>query len=296
MSNGLNGVNIAQIAQKSLDTLVAKLPLMSLFSTDFSADVGVSGESVTTRIPTGTTIGSLSAGYADSEQDANTTAVTMTLGDVTGFVIGFNDGEWSKSSINLDELFVKQGVNAVASKVINSTLALATSANFGTASFTGVASAFNADSVADIAGVLSNANVPADDRYMILNPSYFTSLTKDDTIKYSINLGNETVKTRQIPMLAGFAPVAEYSGIPANSENLVGIAGGKSALCIATRVPATPAQFNGEVQNVTDPESGLTIQVRHWYSQDKGKHYLSMGILYGVQKGNADALKRIVSA
>ena len=297
MSNSLAGVNVAQIAQKTLDTMVAKLPVVNLFSTDFSSDVAVEGSSVTTRIAQQPTAGSLETGYADNEQASNCSAVTITLGDVTGFVIGFTDSEWSKSSINIDEIFVKPGVNAVSGKVVNDALKLVTNAKFGAAVYnSNVSGVLTVDDVAEMAGDLSDSNVPSDDRFLLVRPTLFTDLCKDDAVKYMANYGDASaLKMREIPNLGGFK-VAEYSGIPSNSENLIGMVGHKSAIVIATRVPATPEPFNGEVANVTDPESGLTIQVRKWYSADKGKHYLSMGIIYGVKEANTTALGRIVSA
>ena len=75
---------------------------------------------------------------------------------------------------------------------------------------------------------------------------------------------------------------------------LDGFAGGKEGLIIAARVPATPANFPGEIDTVSDPDSGLSIQIRKWYSADLGKYFLAMVIMCGAAVGNAAQLCRIV--
>ena len=65
---------------------------------------------------------------------------------------------------------------------------------------------------------------------------------------------------------------------------------------MAARLPAIPPNFPGEVETVTDPESGFSLQLRRWYSADDGVYYMSMASIYGAAVGNAGNLKRIVSA
>jgi hypothetical protein len=292
----LNGVNLAQIAQKSLDVLMTKLPLLSMFSTDFSSDVAQSGASVTTRIATAPTSGDISAGYATSAQSGTTTPKTVTLDVLTGSVIGFTEAEWAMTSVKLPELFIRPGINVIAKGMVDAALALVTNANFGAAIFTGLANTFDTDDLTDIQAALTAASVPPDDRFMLLNSSYFASLFKDDAVKNAAAFGGaEGIRNMQIPRLMGFSPVAEYYAMPA-TDNLVGITGGKQGLLIATRLPAVPDNFPGQIEVAKDPESGLAIQLRQWYSPDAGRYFLSMALIPGVALGNAACLKRMVSA
>ncbi len=132
---------------------------------------------------------------------------------------------------------------------------------------------------------------------MVLKPSYFTRLTLDKAIQAQYAYGgSEVIRYRQIPAVSGFAPVMEYSGLPDNSQNLVGVVLNKQAAIVASRVPATPDSFNGEITNVSDPDSGFTMQLRKWYSPDAGKYFMSIGALWGASVGNGAAAVRIVSA
>lgn len=296
MANSLAGVNLAQIAQKSLDALLPRLVPLKSFTTDFSSDIAVAGSSVTTRVPTALTTGALTTGYAANAQDSTTTAKTITLGVLKGLVVGFTDEEWSKSSINLYDIFVRPGVNAIANGMIDDALALVTAANYGAAAFTGAASTFDADDVADLATALSTANVDRDGRFLILSPSYYGYLAKDNAIQAAYAYGtSDAIRDNRIPRVHGM-DILEYTDIPSNSENLVGLCGARQGLIIAARSPAVPEGFQGQIETVTDPESGFTFQVRKWYSPDLGKHFLSMASISGVAVGVAGNLKRLVSA
>ena len=295
-TNTLGGVNLAVIAQQSLDVLQDVLPPLRAFTTDFSAEVAVRGASVTTRVATQPTSASLATGYAANAQNSTTTAKTVTLGAPTGLVLGFSDEEWSKSSINLHDIFIRPGLNAVANDMMDDALALVTNANFGAAAFTGAAGDFDADDVADLAQTLSTAKVPRNDRFLMLSPTYFASLAKDDAIQAAYAFGGaEAIRDNRVPRVHGFN-VVEYTDIPSNSENLVGLCGAPQGIIIAARVPATPDNFTGEIMNVTDPESGLTIQLRKWYSADDGQYYLSMASMWGVAVGVSGNITRLVSA
>lgn len=294
MANSLNGVNLAAIAAQSLDVLLPKLPLLrSVMATDFSSDVATQGESVTTRVATATTAQDFTAAAAD--QDATTTAKTISLSNYKGTRIAFSDSEWSKSSINLNEVFIKPAVNGIANAIIDSALALVTNANFGAAGFTGAASAFDADDCADLAATLTSGNVPQDGRFLLINPSYYANLAKDASVQQAYAYGSPSViLENRIPRVHGLS-VFEYTDIPGNSENLVGMCGTNQGLLVATRLPAAPANYPGEIETVTDPESGFSLQFRRWYSADDRKYRMEVGVIYGVAVGVAGNVKRIVS-
>ena len=77
----------------------------------------------------------------------------------------------------------------------------------------------------------------------------------------------------------------------------MGFAAHESALIIASRLPdAGPADYPMSVENVTDKESGLSLQMREWYDPSAGARHLTCTVMYGVAVGNAAALHRITSA
>lgn len=296
MSNTLAGVNLAALAQKTLETLLPQLPNLSVFSTDFSADPAIPCSTISTRVATATTSGSLATGYATNAQNVTTGIRTITLGALTGQVVGFTDAEMTLTSINLPNVFVRPGVNAIAKGFVDAVLANVTASNYTTAAFTGAAAEFTEDKVAEIAQALTDAKVPLANRTLVLNSAYFTALLKQPAVKAAYAYGgSEAIRGGMIPNLSGMK-IVQYPALSANSENLVGFACAPEAMICAARLPAIPANFPGEIQTVTDPESGFSLQLRRWYSPDAGVYYMSMASIYGSAVGNAGNLVRIVSA
>ena len=294
MSNTLGGINLAQIAEQSLDYLSTQFHPLRAFARDFSDDISGQGESVTTRVPSSMTASDLSAGYGAS--DVTSTAKTVTLNKFKGYSMAFTDMEVSKAG-NFDWLssvFLAPALEVTLDAVMDDLLALVLNANYSSNEVITAAN-FDADEVADLAGDLTTAKVPKSERALILPPSYYSSLQKDAIIQDASGYGSAAgVQENAAQRVHGF-DVYEYTGIPANSENLAGVALHPSALILAARTPAAPADGNVETQDIVD-STGLPIQLRTFYDAVAGKHYLTMGVLYGVGVGNGAALKRIKSA
>ena len=62
------------------------------------------------------------------------------------------------------------------------------------------------------------------------------------------------------------------------------------------RSAATPRNWAGSTQNVTDPRTGLTVQYRDWYDAANGEQVTEVCLLYGAGVGVAGNLHRILSA
>lgn len=293
MSNTLGGINLAQIAQQSLDALLVEGIPLNAFSTSFSADIADVGESVTTRVASAVTASDASSGYTSA--GVTSTAKTITLNKHKHFTMAFSDLEIAKGGMSmLERTFVRPAVHAVVNAMMDDVLALVTAANFSNAK-TVAATAFGADDVADLAGYLTTLSVPRSGRALIVGPSYFANLAQDNAIQASYAYGAPSaIRDNAVPRVHGF-DVYEYGDIPGNSENLTGIAAGTEALLIAARQPALPQNWGGAVESATDPETGLTIQLRNWYEGKDGKQYITATVIYGVQTGT-DSLKRIKSA
>ena len=302
--NTLAGYSIGQIADMSLDALLPAMKRLDWYTTDFSPDIASDGATVTTRYPTALTSGSLATGLDTNAQNANSTAVTITLGDVTGVSIEFTEYQYSVASINLQNLFIKPLVNAVVKGFQTTAMNLITAANFGNAAFTGAATTFDSDDVADLAQTLDSNNVLESNRALFLSPSYYSALRKDNALLANTLGSDENIRRGSVGQLFGLN-VVNCNYIPSNSQNLVGFACAPNGIAMASRVPADPSNGYGEYMNVTDPDSGFTFQLRRFYDENKMKHRLAGLYLGGASKalsgtGGANdpdgALLRIVSA
>jgi len=293
MANTLNGLNLAAIAQSVLDNLSAQHTPVSAFTTDFSSEIADQGESITTRIATAVSAGDASSGY--SATDVTSSAKTVTLNQHKHFTMAFTDLEIAKGGMNmLERTFVRPATHAVINSMVDALMALVVNSEFGNKA-TVTSSNFGADDVATLAGDLTTLNVPKDERALIIKPAYYASLAQDNAIQasYATTL-NDSIRDHSVPRVHGF-DVYEYSDIPSNSENLEGFACGPEALLIAARQPAIPQNWSGAVESVTDPDSGLTIQLRSWYEGKDGKQMITATTIFGVLVGS-NSMKRIVSA
>lgn len=207
--------------------------------------------------------------------------------------------EWNRQP-NIDwELHGKIKGEKLAADVVADILSVVTAANYGAAAFTGAASTFDSDDVADLRGVANVANWPKDGRTLVLDSAYDTALQKDDAVKAAYAYGDDgVIKRGEIPVLCGF-DYFENPLIPANGENLVGFIMYRSALLVAFS-PITPHPSVMEelrmYRAVTDPLTGLTLEYREWGSPDNDAARVVLECNYGYAKGESAALKRIVSA
>jgi hypothetical protein len=85
-----------------------------------------------------------------------------------------------------------------------------------------------------------------------------------------------------------------YNGLAAGVSK--GFVAQREALVVATRLPAIPdgVSLPGNVEVVTEPKSGLSLQVAEHYNFRLGSHERSYRILYGVGRGQTSSLVRIV--
>jgi hypothetical protein len=297
MSNALGGINLNVIAQDSLTTLLAEFPLISKFTTNFGGEIATRGETVATRIASPvTSITDIGAsGYALT--DVTSLERKVTLDKHKGFVMGFSDGEVAKGGYDvLRRTFIRPAAHAVSKAVLDDIFALVTNSNFANTAYSGTVAAFDADAVASISQSLTDLNVPQAGRLLIVKPSLYTSLAKDNAIQAQYASGTNAPLTENLlPRIHGFE-VNQYTALPATVTNLKGVAVTPEAILIATRQPALPTNWYGNVASATDEKSGLTVQVREWYDGDTGKQKISMSILYGVTVGSENCLHKVIAS
>jgi len=284
MANTIAGANLAEIAQESLAGLSSLFAPLSALTTDFSSDIQGAGESVTTRYPTKPTAADMSAGIKTASADVAMTAATVTLDQHYGFTYGFTDVERSKSSINLNALFIEPALQALGDKVFGDIWNLITVANFGTAQVITAAN-FDRDDLADLSATLTETKkAPQGGRSVFMNPTYYASLVK--TLN-SAEIPGITEEKREgiVPRVAKF-DAYETDLADANGENLAAFAFQRNSLLMAGRSVDTELaeQAGIEVENVVIPGLGIPVQFRRFYDND-GILYYNCNLLYGVAKG-----------
>jgi hypothetical protein len=290
------GLNNAIIREGALQGFVSVLLPILRMATDISPKAAEKGSSVSVGL-IGTTTANDFAGDYRTSPDSTVTAVEVSLDKHKYKTVHLTDNEfWNSSAIKLEELGFQAG-QAVAKASLVDILGIVTAANYGAAAFTGVASGFDSDDVADIRLVCNQADIPMLNRYMALTSDYTTSLLKDDSINSLAKYGTaDAIRNGTLGPISGFATF-ESDVIPSNSENLVGFCGVGDGLAVAMRYLA-PQEGNtySFAAPMVDDETGLVLGVREWYDNNTGKRYMAFETVYGKSVGNSAGLKRIVSA
>lgn len=302
MANTLNGINLSALAELSNDFLGQTFAPLTAVSRDFTGDPSGSGESVVTRVASALTAQDLSGGYAAS--DVSSSAITVNLSSLKGFSMGFSDYEVSRAAGDvqwLTSVFLQPAMETVLDSIFTSIVSLVVNSNFSN-STTVTAANFDSDDIATISGSLSTRKAPRTQRSVILNPSYYSSIQKDQIVGQANTYGGaEGVREYAGDRVHGM-DLFEYTGAingasaTTTSENLQGFALHPSAIAIAARFPAAPADGSVQVENLRDEFSGVPLQLRSWYDATLGKHMVSVACLYGASVGNAACLERIKSA
>lgn len=295
------------VANKAIEQFKKALKPLTTFSTDFSAQIGQKNESIAVALTTAPTAAANfdpSTGYVRQDTTVGETMVTLNGHKFVSWFIQDTDASTS-NYLSLENLGVEKA-NALATAVWQDILSLVTAANYGNTAadkITVAASAFDKDDVDALALLCDNADWPDMDgqRNLILKPSHFRALLGDE-VTSADSYGNAQLV--QNPSADGQGwPLSDFrvhkaSSVPANSENLVGIACNPLAMALVMRylTPAGGGQPGSIYFPVSDAETGITMGYREFYDDSAGQRVAVLECWYGKAVGNNKAIKRIVTA
>lgn len=292
MANTLGSVSNGKvIAQRALELLTENYNWISAGVSDFSDATARKGDSITTHIVSIQSASdySTTAGYVPA--DVTQTDVTVTLNQFKHTTYAVNDDERTSSNINLINRFAEQAAHALGKAMVDSVLGLVTTHYASTLTVAADATTFRSIVSAGLA--LDNNKVPVGGRFAVLSPGNYASLLNDANIVANAQRSGDVVASGQIGTVAGIS-VYGYNGLAAGVSK--GFVAQREALVVATRLPAIPdgVSLPGNVEVVTEPKSGLSLQVAEHYNFRLGSHERSYRILYGVGRGQTSSLVRIV--
>jgi hypothetical protein len=296
MANNLDsGLNGTLISQAGLDAFVGAFAPMQAFTTDFDPAPASKSDTIQVPyVPAASAAADFSGTYTRQDSTLNKRTIKLNKHKfVTWFL---SDVSMAKSPAATLERFGMQKGFQLAKAVFQDILSAVTSTNYGSAAHTGVAANFDYADVVDIKDACDTADMPEVPRSLILGSSYYNALLKDSVIKDAAALGATANQTGSLPNLSGFMTYRS-SLIPGNSQNLVGFAAYPSALITAMRYlqPAGRSQ-DGVYRPVADEKTGITLGYREFYDNDTGNVVAVLECFYGYALGEANSLKRIISA
>lgn len=297
MANSTTGIQDDIISRGVIQGFTTAIAPMAALNTLFSDDAAQKGDrvSVPRLASTLDAAADKSVGGAYTIQDIDSDAVEILLNKHKYVSMGADDIEVANSSaLVLERYGIRKG-NLLAKTVAQDVFSEITNANFGAAAFTGAASTFDEDDVADIAEACDDDDMPADSRFLVLSNAYITALRKSGSIKDTSGYGYNAIMSGNIPELHGFK-VIPSNIIPANGENLVGFATDGSGIAAAFRYLAPQSGHKYERAEAVVGDGGITLGLRDWYSEDYGNRRTVMECVYGYETGLTAGIKRLVSA
>ena len=288
------------VLQRSLSMLKNTFPFLRAITTDFSAENANFNQTVITRLRGALNVNDYVDRKGYGANDAKTTDVPITINKHVGVPLSFSVNELASTS---RDLFGEQAEGmhyALGTSFVNALLALVTPANFANASAAKL-SAFGRSTMTSLAKELNKIGVSPLNRFALLNPDFFEKLGQDAAlVQLAAFQKPEYITDYRLPPVAGFTPY-EATTLPA-ANALAGFVGTSESLALATRVPndytkAIPgASGGGVVSTVTNPDTGISVQLVQYIDHDTAVATARVALMYGVAVGNKDTGRRLTQA
>lgn len=319
MANSLGTLAATQIlVMEALQLVYARRPLLRMISLGFTdINTGAAsqcklGQAVVSRLFTVPTVTAFSA----TPQDRTDTDVSVTLSAHDMAYHQFTVAQYAATNRDLIRESVEPLTVAIANAIVDDVAAIWTPANFptrtgadavangATATKTIKASGWDYGHLKDVRKQLNKAGVPTPRFYVGNSDVYGELLTDLRIVAYLNNQANgEAIKTGRLPDVAGFA-LDEYPNLPANSANLVAVAGSPDSTIYVARPMRDPREmpgfadvpFPGVMTTVTEPKTGLTLNMEMWIDPGLLTPNIRLHWLHGEAKGNPNNLQLIVTA
>jgi hypothetical protein len=295
MPNTLTNVKDIKVAQSALQPFMATLLPIRAFSTNFSPEPADRLDTVRVPIVGAPAPADDFAGSYTSNVDSTITVAPVQLNRHKFKTIHVTARENAETSLNVLETLLQSAVKQLAQDVLTDIFTEIKAANFGAPAIPALAStAFNYKSVLGVREACANANMPVDNRSLVLDSAYFTNLLGDDIVAKSFvtPIAQAGVVEGLIRRLAGF-DVYETNVIPGNGEKLVGFAAHPSAVAVAMRYLEPIAEYD-EAGAITDPTTGLTFGYMRYTQTDSNRIFITVECLYGFKVAIPNGLKRLV--
>jgi hypothetical protein len=292
-------------AQAALESFVDGFAPVSRFTLDASPDAGFEGEVIKVEhyLAAGAaedfsaTEGYGGTGYSTTGTP-NTTAVSVTMTKHLTSQFSLTDKDLITYHQDPLKIATQMG-HQLAKSAFQYVLSVVTNANYGAAALTSTAANFDRADLSTVSIALNANEVPKAGRFLLIDEDYVDELATDSNVTDGSAFGNyEAIQNGRVPRIHGFDVMGSFF-IPANAENLVGVAGNADGIVCASRT--IPISDQGRQQGVTQfvqthPESGLSFTFRRSYDAQLAKTTWALDWLGGVAVGNSSAIERIVSA
>lgn len=298
MATTITNVNEALLDDLVIPALRNVLPILRAFSLKVIPKGNIVVNNTTrVQLSTDPTGGAKTPGTMVTDTGA-LTGVDVTLDTPYGAAFSATEGTMPPTS--MEQWWATQaagGVYVCAKAVVDSALALVTQANFA-AKVTKPVGDFGQAALAEL-WEQAETTIKQRERTFGMNAKYAAALMGSGTLALALGqTGSTFIQTGVLPAFLGMSAWS-YAGFPSNSENLGGAVFGRAAIAVAVaELPDLMASGDGNImyrRSITEPDSGITAKFTVT-GDGGGTMKGEVALLYGVAKGDGNALVRLVSA
>ncbi len=293
MPNALGTTTPVLVVQRALELVFTKRPLLSMVALN-TRDLGggmaaLWNQQVISRILNIPAVNNFGSGAVDTAY----TDVPVTINQFKEVHMAFTPQEVNGTSRDLVDEVAEPAAVAIANHLVDAVAANWVAGNF--ANSTTVANGWNySNTMIPVRNALAGRGVPESGWFFAVNSAVYGALLSDTTIVAALNnpANAEAIRTGKLPQVAGLMPI-EYPAIP-NGGNMVGFAGTKNTVVLATRVPKSPEEimpgvnYPGTFEVVTEPTTGLSVVLNKYVGQADLKANYRILLMYGTAKGNGN--------
>lgn len=281
MANTISADLLADIiADTTITVLSAKLAPLSAMSLEFAANpMAPLAQMQVKKATAGST--TITNGTNFESGDSTLTAVPVQVAQKTQ---PFHITNAQRNSGHKLADLAKVNLNAFANSIMDVVMTPLSTANFGAAVFTGVATDFDIEELR----LLYAAAKDFDVKNLVLDGAYFSRFLPADLTSFKPENG-----------AYGFDGFYMNNRFNAASNNIVGFVSQPSALCVGMGLPLVSNGKLSEMVNATSievPGLGITVQFNEWVNTSTRTEWASFDVLVGAAAGDTSALKVIASA
>lgn len=285
------------VVQRCLALLKHAYPFLGAITTDYSGENAKFGQDIVTRLKGILNVNPYQKGKGYGTNDAKTADVKIPLDKHVGVPVTFDVEDLASTGRDLFGEQVEVMHYAIGSSFVDALLALITPANFQLATAEKL-SLFGRPTMTRMAKEQNKTKVPPFGRFALLNPDYFEKLGQDNAlVQLAAYQKPELITEYRLPPVAGYQP---YEGATLPTANaLAGFFGTAASLALTTRVPSDytkafpSATGGGVVSVVTNPDTGISVQLVQYVNHDTATATARVALMYGVAVGHKDTGRRL---
>lgn len=285
------------IIQEALDLVFTVRPILNEISLDLKAKAVKQGQVVKSRIFSVPAVGN----FGDAAAAKVDTDVPVTIDQMKQIMHTFTFAELNQTDRELVRETALPVAIALANHMVDAVAALWLEANF--ANETVLANGWDYEHLVTVRQALQTRGTPEGmPRFYIGNAAVYSELLQDPMVVAAQNNPDNAgaIASGKLSRAAGFG-LGEYPAMP-NTNNLVGFAGTKDSVVLATRIPSDPrellpnAPYPGILTPITHERTGLTVLLNEYIDQATLAATTRLIWAYGVGVGNANNGERIVTS